>query len=132
MNLPITAAFASIFSIALVPLTLQVGLKRISTGVFFGDGGDLSLARRRAAQSNYLEHVPLFVLTLALCEMNGASQALLIGMGGAMLLGRASHAFSMLATTGTGNSRAVGMILTFAAHLVAAGYLSTLLLYMPG
>ncbi|SDD64621.1 MAPEG family protein [Kordiimonas lacus] len=128
MSLQFSAILAAIFAIALVPLTLQVGIKRVSTGIFFGDGGNKDLARRRAAQSNFLDHVPLFLLVFALCEMNGAGPPVLFGAGGCMLLGRAFHAFSMLATDGTGNSRAFGMILTLLAHLGVAGYLLYVLL----
>lgn len=123
MELPITAAFASIFLIALIPITIQVGLKRIDTKIYFGDGGNLDLARRRAAQSNFLDHVPLFMIALTVCELIGAPYIVLMASGCSMLAGRTFHAFCMLFTAGNGNSRAAGMILTFVAHLIAGLYL---------
>lgn len=127
MELPVSTGMAAIALIALVPLTLQVGLKRISTGIFFGDGGDSGLARRRAAQTNFLEQMPLFMAGFILCELNSVPQEWLLGMAGCMLLGRSFHAYSMLFTDGLGNSRAAGMIFTFIAHLTAMGWLSVTL-----
>lgn len=123
-DMGISAFFAAIFVIALVPLTVQVGIKRLQTGIFFGDGGEPALAQRRAAQSNYLDHVPLFLMALVLGEITGAPPWLLIGAGSTMALGRLIHAYTMLFTAGTGNGRAVGMILTFLAHLGVALYLA--------
>lgn len=123
ISLTITAAFASIFSIALILLTLQVGLKRMETKILFGDGGNVTLARRRAAQSNFLDHVPLFMVALTLSELIGAPCLLLMSAGVCMMVGRAFHAICMLFTDGTGNSRAAGMILTFVAHLITGVYL---------
>ena len=123
VELPISAAFSAIFTIALLPLTLQAGLKRLEAKIFFGDGGNLALAQRRAAQSNFLDHVPLFMVSLVLCELLGAPLWVCAGAGSVMLLGRSIHAYCLLCTDGIGNSRAAGMLLTFAAHLVTSGYL---------
>ncbi len=124
MNLPITTIFAAIFVLALIPLTIQAGLKRLNTQIFFGDGGNLDLAQRRAAQSNYLEHVPIFLVALTICEIIGAPALLLWSAGGCMLIARTVHAYCMLFTDGIGNSRAVGMTLTFLAHLAVGGFLA--------
>lgn len=123
VDIHISAAFAAVFLAALIPLTVQVGLKRIQTGVLFGDGGDMALARRRAAQSNYLDHVPIFLLGLALSELGGAPDWLLLGAGGGFALGRTLHAWCMLATSGSGISRAAGMVLTLISHLALAAFL---------
>lgn len=122
-NLGVTAFFAGVFLLALIPLTVQVGVKRIETAIFFGDGGNAALARRRAAHSNFVEHVPLFLIGLALAQVSGAPVWLAVGAGTAMLVGRATHAVCLLFTDGTGNARAVSMILTLVAHLTIALYL---------
>ena len=121
--LAITSLFAAVFAIILVPLSVQVGLKRISTKINFGDEGDADLKRRRAAQSNYVQYVPITLLLLALCELAGASETVLYSIGGLLLVGRTLHAWCLLATPGVGLSRAAGMILTFTSILFAAGYL---------
>lgn len=125
-DIGISAFFAAIFLVALVPLTVQVGIKRLQTGIFFGDGGDPALARRRAAQSNYLDHVPIFLMSLVLSEIAGAPHWLLVGAGSTMALGRLLHACTLLFTAGTGNGRAIGMIMTFLAHLALAFYLASI------
>tara|TARA_R110002096_G_scaffold6587_5_gene30140 strand:+ start:1358 stop:1762 length:405 start_codon:yes stop_codon:yes gene_type:complete len=126
IELPITTAAAAIFVLALIALTLQVGIKRIQTQVFFGDGGNIDLARRRTAQINFLEHVPIFLIALALCEASGGPEWLVLGAAGSMLAGRTSHALCMLFTNGLGNARAAGMILTFIAHLMTGIYLASI------
>lgn len=121
--LPITSLFTAIFAIILIPLSLQVGLKRISTKISFGDEGDIDLKRRRAAQSNYVQYVPITLFLLALCELAGASANVLYGIGGLLFVGRALHAWCLLATPGMGWTRAAGMILTFTSILFASLYL---------
>lgn len=132
VELPVSAAFAAVFTFMLLPLTLQAGLKRIETKIFFGDGGNLALAQRRAAQSNFLDHVPLFMVSLVLCELLGAPSWLSIGAGSVMFLGRCIHAYCMLFTGGVGYSRPTGMLLTFAAHLATGGYLGASSLGIAG
>ena len=123
MMLPITSAVAAIFAILLVPLSMQVGLKRMSSGINFGDEGDVDLKRRRAAQSNFVQYVPTGVILLALCELAGASEIGLYLIAGSLVLGRTLHAWCLLATDGVGMARAAGMLLTFASFLGGAGYL---------
>lgn len=122
--LPFTTAIAAIFVLALIPLTVQAGIKRIQAKVFFGDGGNIDLARRRTAQMNFLEHVPIFLVALALSESAGGPEWLVLGAAGSMLVGRLAHAVCMLFTNGLGNLRAVGMVLTLIAHLMTGGYLA--------
>ena len=122
----ITALFAGLFVITLIPLTLQVGLKRISTDTLFGDGGDVDLMRRRAAQSNFTQYVPIALLALALVEMAGLPSWFVWTNGAVLLLGRAAHAYCFLAGNGLGPLRAVGMIATFAVFL----FLGVALIYV--
>lgn len=125
-ELPITTAAAALFVLALIPLTLQAGIKRIQTKVFFGDGGNIDLARRRSAQMNFLEHVPIFLIALALSESAGGPDWLVLGAAASMLVGRTAHALCMMFTNGLGNTRAVGMVLTLLAHLLTGGYLASI------
>lgn len=116
----ITSSFAAVFALVLIPLTIQVGLTRIKTGVFFGDGGNAQLARRRAAQSNFVQYVPFALFMVLLCELNQVADFWLLAIGGALLVGRSLHAYSMLATDGVGNTRAAGMLFTFLSFLISA------------
>ncbi|WCL55801.1 MAPEG family protein [Gimibacter soli] len=122
-QLTITAAIASILALSLIPLSIQVGVKRLQTGIFFGEAGNSDLARRRAAQSNYVQYVPFFITLLAICELAGAATWLIASAGASMVLGRSLHAWCLLATNGTGNARAAGMILTFTSFALTGGYL---------
>lgn len=120
---PITSIFSAFFALALIPMTLQVGLTRIKTGVFFGDGGNALLARRRAAQSNFIQYAPFALFLLFLCEVQNASPIWLLAIGGALLVGRSIHAWCFLASNGMGLARGAGMIFTFLSFLIAAIWL---------
>ena len=77
------------------PLTLQVSLRRAALGkaqgdltaVTFGDGSDEVLRRRTRAFGNFIEYVPLCLVTLTLTELAGASPTLLWSIGGLLVVG---------------------------------------------
>jgi uncharacterized membrane protein YecN with MAPEG domain len=120
---PVTSILSGLFTLALIPLTIQVGLMRVRAGIFFGNGGDTVLARRRAAQSNFVQYVPFALFLLFLCEMQGASLRWLLAISATLALGRALHAWCFLASDGLGDTRAAGMAFTFLSFAIAAGWL---------
>lgn len=122
-EIPVTSLFSALFALALLPLTVQVGLARLKTGIFFGDGGNALLARRRAAQGNFVQYVPFALFMLLLCEMEQVSQPWLLAIGGTLLFGRSLHAWCLLASDGTGNARAAGMLFTFLSFVISAIWL---------
>ena len=63
MPLPITALPAGVFALLMVPLSLQVSMRRAQLGgMAFGDGGDDVLRRRIRAHGNFIEYVPTAVI----------------------------------------------------------------------
>ncbi len=120
--LPIVSLFAAVFAILLVPLSLQVGLLRLKTGIWFLDGGHDVLTRRIRAQGNFIEYVPMALIVIALTESSGAPSWLVYVLGVTLLIGRVTHAATILGS-GTGPGRAAGMTMTFAVLLTAAGWL---------
>lgn len=46
---------------------------RRKSGVSMGDGGEPLLERRMRAQSNAAEYLPIFLILLAIAEMQGAA-----------------------------------------------------------
>lgn len=123
LDISITSLFSALFALALIPLTIQVGLLRLKTEIFYGDGSNSHLARRRAAQSNFVQYVPFALFLLLLCEMSEVPRPWLLAIGGTLLLGRSLHAWCLLTSDGLGNARAAGMLLTFSSFLISAGWL---------
>lgn len=122
-QIPITSLISALFALLFIPLTLQVGLARIKTGIFFGDGGNPVLARRRAAQSNFVQYAPFALFLLLLCELQHAPLVWLLAIGGTITVGRVAHAWCLLTSDGMGNLRAGGMICTFLSFLISAIWL---------
>ncbi len=121
MELPITSALAGAAAVFLVLLSLPVALRRRSTKVSFGDGGDEAFNRKIRAQANFIEYVPLAIIAIGLVEMNGGSQPMVCGLAAALAAARVLHAAGLW--SGVLIGRALGAMLTFAVLLTAGAQL---------
>lgn len=119
--LPITSLFAAAFAIALVALSFPISLRRLKVGDMVGDSTDEVLHRRIRAQGNFIEYVPIGVITLGLVEAHAGPAWIVLAFGAILVIGRVLHAVGML--TASGPVRGVGMILTYLALLGSAGWL---------
>jgi uncharacterized membrane protein YecN with MAPEG domain len=106
----------------MVPLSLQVTLRRAKLNTAFGDADDELLRRRIRAHGNFVEYVPISLIALGLVEWNGAPVWLVWALGAAFLGSRVVHAYGMLYTRTT-VFRATALIVQHVAFLVAAGWL---------
>jgi uncharacterized membrane protein YecN with MAPEG domain len=86
-----------------------------------GDSADKVLHRRIRAQGNFIEYVPLGLITIGLVEAHAAPVWIVAAIGTTLLLGRVLHAIGMLGNSGP--VRGFGMIFTYLALLGAAGRL---------
>ena len=120
-TLPVTALYAGLLSIIFAYLALRVGLTRASNGVMHGDGGKQDMVRKARvsvlladtvsmhdlghrvrftrlfvfvqAQGNLAEYLPVFLILLALLELNkGLSSYFLHLLGIVFTVARISHA----------------------------------------
>ncbi len=130
ISLPITSTIAAILAIVMLPLTLQVSMRRAAlgkamgkvNGVTFGDGDDEVLRRRIRAFGNFIEYTPMCLVMLALTENVGASPTFVWTIGGLLLFGRGLHALGMLYSD-TPVPRGIAMFMTYGAFLVPAVWL---------
>jgi uncharacterized protein len=129
--LPVTAGVAGLLAVLMVPLSMQVSLRRASIGkrngniaaAVFGDAGDDGLRNAIRAFGNFIEYVPMIVLLLALAELRGAPQALLAWTGGAFVAARLVHAVAMTFRPHFPAPRGAAMLVTHGATLLIGGWL---------
>lgn len=119
----VTALYASLLAVAFVGLSIHVVRNRWRAGKSLGDGGDKGLRAAIRAHGNFAEYVPFSLVMMGLVEGTGGPDALVHGLGISVVLARALHAWGLMRQRGPNNARSVGMVLTFAVFLVAAGAL---------
>ena len=102
MTVPIVSALvaASIIILQQV-LMFTVGIHRARASIGVGFGEDQNLERKIRRHGNLAENGALFVATLALAELLGAPQILILGLGGAFVLARLFHAIGMGSLSGS-------------------------------
>jgi uncharacterized protein len=117
--LPVTSVLCALAALGLVALSVPITLRRFRERIPVGFGRDQVLHARIRAQANYVEYVPLALLTLGFAEAYGSPRGVLIGCAGALVLGRVLHATGMWRSLSV-PLRASGMLLTWGA-LIASG-----------
>lgn len=125
LALPITSITAASLAVIMLPLTLQVSLRRLAIGsVVFGDGGDDVLRRRIRAFGNFIEYAPICLILLALLEAQGAGTAWLWTTSALLVAGRVIHGLGMLFAQSPA-PRGLAMLMTYGAFLTPAVWLVT-------
>ena len=123
LPVPITALYAGILGLMFLALEIPIGVMRTRTNTSLGDGGNpiLTVAIRRHA--NFVEHVPLALLLIALLELNGAGHGLLHVLGTALVLARLMHPFGLDIHVMRRPPRGLGAATTSLVILVASAVL---------
>ncbi len=120
MSLAVTPIYAAVLAVVFVALSLRVIFMRQRAKISLGDGGDRRLLRRQRVQGNFAEYAPFALLMLALAESLQTPGWALHSIGLTLLTGRCAHAYGVSREKEDFRFRVAGMILTFAATLVAA------------
>lgn len=97
-------------------LFVRVVRVRMAERVIHGDGGHTLLLQRMRAQSNFIEHTPLFLILVASIEVTGKGDSWLAVVGALFMLARVSHGFGM-DRTGANLFRAGGMVVTLLTEI---------------
>jgi uncharacterized protein len=117
------ALYIAILIVMAVIFSANVAFRRNPLKIGIGDGGNAHLARQMRVHGNFLENVPLAIGALImLCAIGAPAWAVHI-VGVSMIIGRILHAVGISQNSGASFGRAVGMILTYASLLCAAGFL---------
>lgn len=116
----VSLLFAALHVLLLLALLVPISLHRSRHSIGLGDGGDPLLLRKIRVHANFIEHVPLAILMLALLELGGLSRALLWMLGAVLLLARVVHAASFSRRSGYSFGRFWGTALTWGVLLTMA------------
>lgn len=120
MLVPVTAIYGALLALFLVILTVPVIKLRQGLRVGLGDGGQTSLQQAVRAHGNAAEFIPLFIVLLAVYEINHAPAIALHLFGVVFILSRLAHASGLYQTSGASSGRVAGMIGTLTALVALA------------
>ena len=120
MPVAVTALYAGLLGLLDLGLSFAVVDVRRRARVGIGDGGDPLLGRRIRVHGNFSEYVPFALLLVGMAEANGAPALLVHGLGAALLIGRALHAWGLATSTGSSPGRFAGTVLTWLVLLIAS------------
>jgi uncharacterized protein len=127
--MPATTLYAALLSLLFVVLSFRTIKRRRALKIGIGDAENPDLKRAMRVHANFAEYVPLALLLIFFVEYVAAPQILVHGLGAALLLGRALHAYGVSQPREDFRFRVTGMTLTFSVILVCAGTL--LVLHLP-
>lgn len=123
MIIPITAFYAALCVAVLCWLTVRIGLIRGKTGVSMLDGGNEQVLVEMRRHGNFVEHVPLLLILMAIVEVNEGSPLLLHVAGALLVVCRVAHPLGLRADRASTPMRALGaggtFLLTIVLGLVA-------------
>ena len=117
----ISILFTIIFIIFYLILTIITIKARKSTKVAYGDDGNKELIKAVRAHGNFFEFTVFFIISSFLLEILDANQIYVLFINIIFLLGRISHAYSMLKEKII--FRMVGMMATLISYAVNCIYL---------
>lgn len=113
-----------IYAALLLPLFLFLSWRviavRRSERISLGDGGQKALQARIRAHGNFVEYAPFALILMLGAELAGAGSVWLHLAGIALVLGRHLHALCLSFMPRRLILRTSGMVLSFAALIVAA------------
>ena len=117
----ISILFTIIFIIFYLILTIITIKARKSTKVAYGDEGNKELIKAVRAHGNFFEFTVFFIISSFLLEILDANQIYVLFVNIVFLLGRISHAYSMLKEKII--FRMIGMIFTLNIYALNCIYL---------
>lgn len=117
----ISILFTIIFIIFYLILTIITIKARKSTKVAYGDDGNKELIKAVRAHGNFFEFTVFFIISSFLLEILEANQIYVLFINIVFLIGRISHAYSMLKEKII--FRMIGMMATLISYAVNCIYL---------
>jgi uncharacterized membrane protein YecN with MAPEG domain len=119
----IVPAYAALFAIMLVALSIRVANTRREMQVPVGDAGNIVLRRRIRVQGNFTEYVPMALILFIFVEWQGWPRWLVHGLCLVLLAARIGHAYGVAQEPEDIRFRATCMATTALLLLIAAAVL---------
>ena len=101
-------------------LSVLVVRQRRSHGVALGDADIPQLAHAVRAFGNASEYIPAGMIAIGMLAMAGAPPLVVHAMGLTLLTGRIFHAFGLSRSGAASLPRAIGVMITWLAYIIAA------------
>lgn len=120
MVLTITALYAGLLGLIGIVLAGLVGRARVAAQVSLGDGGKPALLEAMRRQANFVELVPMFLVLLAIAEINGAPRWWLHSLGAVVVAARIIHPFGIRHDAMNTMPRFLGTVGTFLPTLAVS------------
>lgn len=116
----ITVLYAGLLGLVSIALGALCGAARGKTGVSIGDGGNPQMIVAMRRHGNFVEHVPIALILIALLEMNAVPAIAIHILGGGLVFCRVAHAVGLDADKGATPGRMVGAAGTLLITVVAS------------
>ena len=94
-------------------LAYKVGSSRLKTNTLLGDGNQSEVLQKVRAHGNLTEYVPIFLILLALIEMQGVALWKIHVLGSLFFLARIAHSYGMYISTESTPPRLIGILVTW-------------------
>jgi uncharacterized protein len=120
MIFEVTPLYVGIFLIFGWYLSFRIIKLRRSLGVGLGSGKNPELARAIRVHGNFIEHVPLTLIGLALLETQGLHFGIVHVLGLMLFTARILHARGLTTSEGKSMGRFHGTLLTFIVQFILA------------
>jgi uncharacterized protein len=118
--LPVTALYAGLLGLGFIWLSTRVIKARRVYRVAIGTGQHRLVERAMRAHGNFAEYVPIALILLGLCEINGLPAWALHVLGVLLVVGRVLHAHGIAQEPEVFRWRVLGTSLSFTMIGVAA------------
>jgi uncharacterized membrane protein YecN with MAPEG domain len=119
-HMQVFALYAGLSDLIVLILAVLVTRARRKHGVLLGDGGNPAVLQAQRAHGNAVEYVPIILVLLLTLASLRASIWLIHAIGALLVFGRILYAIGLYQSTGLSVGRGLGMVLTWAALLIAA------------
>jgi hypothetical protein len=121
MIAPVTGVYAAVAGLMLLLLAALVVRARWKFRTALGVGTEPGMERAVRVHANFIEYVPLTLLLMLLCELNGVSATVLHGAGILLIASRSLHAYGLSRSSGRSTGRFYGTAGTWLAVLLLSG-----------
>ena len=121
MAFEVTGLYAAVLGLMMIALQILVIAARAKYDVLFGDAGEMRMILPIRRHGNFVEHVPMVLILMALAEAQGLPAPWLHGAGLLLVASRAAHPFGLAETKKVLPIRVAGTAGTWIATLIPVG-----------